>query len=401
MVWFALGYALTGTLIASKVGFPLIGLNADRYAREAELRLDLVRINESAESIAIYGGEADERRQIAGSFGGVILAMRRLCNALTRLTWITSGYGWIAIVAPIAAASPGYFSGGLTLGGLMMVVGAFNQVQQSLRWFVDNLAVIADWRATLHRVSAFRASLLLLDQVDREIEHIERHDHPEGRLVLDRAGVLLSDGHVAVDDERVEIRTGERVHLVGGTATGASTLFRAIAGLWPWGSGSIWTPGPKTMMFLPQRPYLPRGSLCAAICYPLPPAAFEQAHIEAALTRVGLADLVPMLYREERLDKRLSLGRQQLIAFARLLLHLPSWVFLDNATSALDETNERLALSVLTQELAASAVLSIGHSPGLAALKGRTLTLVHAAGGRLLRQTLRLQPAGRWAWVPS
>ena len=159
MVWCALRYALIGSLLTWRIGRPLIGMNAELYAREAALRFALVRVNESAESIALCGGEGDERRQLNDNLARVISTMRGLTGALSRLTWITSGYGWIAIIVPILVAAPGYFHGGLTIGGLMMVVGAFNQVQASLRWFVDQFPSIADWRATLRRVSAFKAAV--------------------------------------------------------------------------------------------------------------------------------------------------------------------------------------------------------------------------------------------------
>jgi putative ATP-binding cassette transporter len=215
MVWCAIIYALVGSLLTWRVGLPLIGLNAELYAREAELRFALVRVSESAESIALFHGEQDERRQLAGNLERVIATMRRLSGSLSRLTWITSGYGWIAIVVPIVVASPGYFSGSLTIGGLMMVVGAFNQVQGSLRWFVDQFPAIADWRATLHRVSAFKAAVDKVDEFDHGVERITVVRHPEGMLAFDGVSVLLSDGRVVIAEATVEIQPGERVLSAG------------------------------------------------------------------------------------------------------------------------------------------------------------------------------------------
>ncbi|HVA40036.1 MAG TPA: ABC transporter ATP-binding protein/permease, partial [Candidatus Binataceae bacterium] len=263
MVWCAIVYALIGSMLTWRVGLPLIGLNAELYAREADLRFALVRVSESAESIALFGGEQDERRQLKGNVDHVITSMRRLSGSLSRLTWITSGYGWIAIVVPIIVASPGYFSGGLTLGGLMMVVGAFNQVQASLRWFVDQFPAIADWRATLRRVSAFKAAVDKLDKIDDGVDRITLVAHPEGRLAFDGVSVLLSDGRVVIAEATVEIGPGERVLIIGESGAGKSTLFRAVAGLWPWGSGIIRLPAPNSMMFMPQRPYLPLGTMRA------------------------------------------------------------------------------------------------------------------------------------------
>ncbi|MGH6672705.1 MAG: ABC transporter ATP-binding protein/permease [Xanthobacteraceae bacterium] len=384
MVWCAVLYALVGSLLTYWVGKPLIGLNADLYAREAELRFSLVRVNESAESIALFSGERDERRQLTGTLDHVIGMMRQVSGALSRLTWITSGYGWIAIVVPILVALPGYFSGALTLGGLMMVVGAFNQVQSSLRWFVDQFPGIADWRATLHRVSAFVDAVDRLDNIDKAVDNINLEPHPEGMLEFDGVSLLSSDGRVVIAEATVEIGPGERTLILGESGAGKSTLFRAVAGLWPWGSGTIRLPDARSIMFMPQRPYLPLGTMRAAIAYPRPPQAFSTDEVKAAMRRVGLAEFLPALDTPMRLDKILSLGQQQLIGFARLVLHKPAWVFLDEATSALDEISQRRAMSIFDHEIAAASVLSIGHRPGLEAFHTRTLHLVRTpAGARL------------------
>lgn len=386
MVWCAILYALIGSLLTWRVGLPLIALNTERYAREADLRFALVRVSESAESIALFGGERDERRQLESNLDRVILSMRQLSGGLARLTWITSGYGWIAIVVPIVVASPGYFSGGLTLGGMMMVVGAFNQVQSSLRWFVDRFPDIADWRATLHRVSAFKSAVARLEQIDDNIESIRLIEDPNGKLGFEDVSVLLSDGRVVIAEATVEIGRGERVLIVGESGAGKSTLFRAVAGLWRWGSGTIRVPERNSMMFMPQRPYLPLGTMRAAITYPDAPDAFSTEDVEAVVKRVGLSEFVEALDVEGRLDKSLSLGQQQLIGFARLLLHRPSWVFLDEATSALDEVSQRRVMSLFDNELSGASVLSIGHRPGLEAFHTRTLHLVRTPVGAMLHQ---------------
>jgi putative ATP-binding cassette transporter len=395
MVWCAIGYALIGSLLTWCVGRPLIGMNAELYAREAALRFALVRVNESAESIALCGGERDERRQLNGNIENVISTMRGLSGALSRLTWITSGYGWIAIVLPILVAAPGYFHGGLTIGGLMMVVGAFNQVQASLRWFVDQFPSIADWRATLRRVSAFRAAIDKVDRIDAGVDTIKLVRHPQGLLEFDGVSVLLSDGRVVISEATVEIKAGERALIVGESGAGKSTLFRACAGLWPWGSGVIQLPDPTRMMFMPQRPYLPLGTMRAALTYPDPPDAFSTGQIDAVVKRVGLADLLPALDSHERIDKNLSLGQQQLIAFARLLLHRPAWVFLDEATSALDELSQRRAMSIFDRELHDATVMSIGHRPGLEQFHTRVLHLVRTPLGARLHHGHQPAETGR------
>ncbi|MGA8611788.1 MAG: ABC transporter ATP-binding protein/permease [Xanthobacteraceae bacterium] len=381
MVWCAVLYAGIGSLLTWRVGLPLIGLNAELYAKEAELRFALVRVSESAESIGLFGGEQDERRQLNGNLDRVIGSMRQLSDALSRLTWITSGYGWIAIVVPIVVALPGYFSGGLTLGGLMMVVGAFNQVQSSLRWFVDQFPSIADWRATLHRVSAFKAAIEKLDEIDKVVDTISLVEHAEDVLAFEGVSVLTADGRVVIAEATVDVGPGERVLIVGESGIGKSTLFRAVAGLWPWGGGTIRLPDRHATMFMPQRPYLPLGTMRAALAYPEPPDAFATADVATVMRRVGLREFVPALDCEARLDKILSLGQQQLIGFARLLLHRPSWVFLDEATSALDEFNQRRVMSIFDHELRNASLLSIGHRPGLEVFHTRTLHLVRTPAG--------------------
>jgi vitamin B12/bleomycin/antimicrobial peptide transport system ATP-binding/permease protein len=384
MVWCAIIYAAIGSVLTWRVGMPLIGLNSELYAREAELRFSLVRTNESAESIALCGGEQDERRQLDNKLEDVIGTMGSLSGALSRLTWITSGYGWVAIVVPIIVASPGYFSGGLSMGGLMMVVGAFNQVQASLRWFVDQFPSIADWCATLRRVSAFKAAMEKVDAMDEASGGIRLTRHAQDKLAFDGVSVLLSDGRVVISEATVEVAPGERVLIIGESGAGKSTLFRALAGLWPWGTGTIYLPDPDGMMFMPQRPYLPLGTMRAAISYPDAPEAFEPEAIEAVVKRVGLADLLPGIDSDTRLEKNLSLGQQQMIAFARLLLHRPGWVFLDEATSALDELSQRRVMSIFDRELPDTAVLSIGHRPGLDQFHTRVLRLVRSTSGATL-----------------
>jgi putative ATP-binding cassette transporter len=255
MVWCALAYSLAGALLAWRVGRPLIPLNAERYAREADLRFALVRVNEHADGIVLHGGEADERRVLDEPLERVVTMMVRLAGGLARLTWITSGYGWLALVVPIVVAAPGYFDGELSFGVLMMVVGAFNQVQSSLRWFVDNLAQIADWRATLLRIVAFRDALPAVETIGEEAGRIAVVDGKgSDRLVLEELEVALPDDCATLDQPRVEVAPGERIQILGAAGSGKSTLFRALAGMWPWGAGTIRLPARATMMFMPQRP---------------------------------------------------------------------------------------------------------------------------------------------------
>lgn len=398
MVWCALIYAFVGSGLTWLVGRPLIRLNSERYAREAELRFALVRVNESGESIALHGGESDEKRQLEGALAAVIDTMRRLSTSLAQLTWITAGTGWLSIVVPMFVAAPAYFGGNLTLGNLMMVTGAFGQVQGSLRWFVDNFSRLADWRAAIHRVARFRATLDDLPMVEEGSATIERTVDAEGHLVFEGVRILRPDGQMVIKEASARVKPGERVLIVGETGIGKSTLFRAVAGLWPWGSGTIKTPPVELMAFMPQRPYLPLGTLRYALTYPSSPEDFSDDDLRKALERCGLDALVPTLDQPGRWDKELSLGEQQRLAFARLILHKPSWVFLDEATAALDQESQHRVMTLFAEELKDTTLLSIAHRPDLATYHTRTLQIIHDPDGERLRVKPRsaAPPRSRW-----
>ena len=365
MVWCALAYAGAGSFLTWRVGRPLISLNTDHYAREAEFRVALVRVSDHAESVALYQGEADERAALDLILGAVLSVSRKLAGGLARLTWVTSGYGWLVIVAPFVMAAPGYFGGRLTLGALMIVVGAFTQVQGALRWFVDNFSRIADWRATLMRVVAMREALRTLEGLNATESRITITQDPEGKLTFENFEAYLpgSMSECALLEERkVEIGAGEFVLVTGETAAGKTTFFLALAGLWPWGKGAIGLPPRDDMMFLPQQPYLPPGALRTAICYPAAPTTFPDEVIRDALKRIGLADLMDSLDREAHWDKDLSLDEQQSLAFVRVLLHAPKWVLLNDALSALDPSQRKVVREAFRKDLAGMTVISAGRS---------------------------------------
>jgi len=399
MVWCALIYALIGSSLTWLVGRPLMALNGERYAREAEFRFALVRVNESGESIALHGGERDEHRHLETALAAVVDTMRRISSSLAHLTWITAGTSWLSLIVPILVAAPAYFGGSLTLGGLIMVAGAFGQVQGAMRWFVDNFSRLADWRAAIHRVARFRETLDDLPAVEEGAEEIKRELHPDGHLAFEGVRIFLPDGHIIIADATVSVAPGERVLIVGDTGRGKSTLFRAVAGLWPWGAGTILTPPRGAMAFLPQRPYLPLGTLRNAMTYPDQPDAFSDADVRQALERCDLGNLVGKLDEAERWDKELSLGEQERLAFARLLLHRPGWVFLDEATAALDEESQRHVMSLFDNELKNTTVLSIGHRPDLAPYHTRTLQLVHGRDGDRLKLKPPLVPPPSRHWL--
>jgi putative ATP-binding cassette transporter len=374
MVWCALLYAAIGSGLSWHVGRPLIPLNAERYAREADLRFALVRINEHLDSIVLHGGEADERRHLGGDVDRVLTMMRRLVSGLTRLTWVTSGYGWLAIVAPIIAASPGYFGGDLTLGGLMVAAGAFTQVQQSLRWFVDNFNTIADWLATLRRVGSFRLALVEIGDDTGEGGRIERHATNDAEITFDNLSIVSPAASGALAETHAEIGAGERVCVIGASKLGVTILFRAVAGLWSRGGGRIGLPA-SGVMFLPQRPYMRQGALRDTLSYPSAADLFPDQVLVASCESVGLGHLGTQLDRNANWDNELTSDEAQRLAFARLVLHKPRWVCVDQALDALSEADRRKTLAIFEAELADVAVISFGDTDICPGFSSRALHL--------------------------
>jgi putative ATP-binding cassette transporter len=391
MVWAAVLYALIGSGLTWWVGRPMIGIQVRRTTAEADFRFGLTRARESGESIALIRGEADERRGIDRLFGEVRNVWRELMRSQRNLMWLTSAYGTIAMIFPTVVAAPAYFAGAMSLGVLMQVGAAFGQVQVALNWFVDRFPQIAEWRSAVSRLAALQDALDDLDQLAKDPSQptITVEETPEGAeeaLVLDNLEIAFADGTTVINGASATIAPGERVLIKGESGSGKSTLFRAIGGLWPWGGGRIVTPPRDAMAFLPQRPYLPLGTLGAVLNYPRPADAFDAAAQRAALEQVGLPALADRLDEEERWDRVLSLGEQQRLAFARLLLQKPRWIFLDEATAALDEANQDAMMTLLVEALPDVALVSIGHRPGLEAFHTRTLTLEKAEGGARFRR---------------
>lgn len=379
MVWCALIFALTGSWVSWRVGRPLIGIGVERYAREADLRFAMVQVNENANGIVLNAGEPDEKRRLDEELGRVVEVMRRFVNSLARLTWVTAGYGWIGLVAPIVIAAPAYFGGTLSFGELMMVVGAFNQVQNSLRWFVDNFSSIADWRATLARVMTFRQALVTLEQPRSSGERIEYDLEPLGNLELDHVAVDWTGQRAVLDETSVEIAPGDRVLIVDRTGAAHGALFSALAGLWPWGSGKISRPPRASVMFMPERPYVPDGSLRAALTYPSDPAGFRDEVLTEAMQRVGLGRLTGSLDRKARWGKEISYDDEERLTFARLLLLKPRWVFTEQTIDGLDENQRDIFTSIMNQDLAGSAVVTVSSRATTSDFYTRTINLVDTA----------------------
>ncbi len=361
MVWCALASAGTGSWLSWRVGRPLIQLNSERYSQEAELRFELVRLNEHIDAVALYGGEADENQRLTTQLEHVLHVMRQIVNASTRLTWVTAGYGWFTIIAPVIVAAPGYFAGDLSFGALMMAVGAFNQVQQTLRWFIDNFSTIADWRATLLRIASFRELVMTMDRLGETENRIEFVEAQADKVTFENLQVATPTGCTMLSERQVEIALGDRVLIVGDPGTGKTLLFRAIAGLWPWGSGRVALPPSDGVMFMTRQPYLPLGTLRAALTYPSPETAFEDKELAAALECTGLNRLFSSLDRVARWERELADDEQQCLVFTRILLHKPRWVVIDEALDALEDDARNRVISIFKDGLKNAAIIYIGQ----------------------------------------
>jgi len=361
MVWCAIFYAGAASWVSWLVGRPLIRLNAERYAREADLRFALVRLNEHTDSVALYGGEQDENHRLQRELRRVLRVMWRIANASTRLTCITAGYGWFTIIAPILVAVPGYFSGGLSFGSLMMVVGAFMQVQGALRWFIDNFGTIADWRATLLRIASFREMLLTMDALGASAPRIKFVAEKGSNVAFENLQVATPTGCTMLSEHHVEIAPGDRVLIVGEPGMGKTLLFQAIAGLWPWGSGKVALPASNGVTFVPRQPYVPLGSLRAALAYPSPENTYKDGELVVVLRQAGLERLSSSLNRDARWDKELADEEQQCLAIARILLHKPRWVVIDEVLDALDDDARKRVMRLFTTGLQQAAIVHIGR----------------------------------------
>ena len=362
MVWCALIYSAFASLLSWRVGRPLIHLNAERYAREAQFRFALVRVNEEIEGVSLDGGEADEKEHLDWILRGIIEVFEQIIVATTWLTGVTAGFGWLAIVAPILIAAPSYFFGAMTFGKLMMAVGAFNQVQQALGWFANNFSSIADWRATLLRVASFRKMLVTIEKVGEGQSEIALDGRHEESIVIDELWIATPDGRVTLSEPHLEVKPGDRV-LITGDRNAERALFQAIAGLWPWGGGRVARPHRQSMVFMATPGYVPPGTLREALAYPHPPQTFDDARIRDAFAVVGLDHLAPRLDENERWDRRLSDNDKQSMAVARILLQKPRWVVLNRALASLDPDVAQRVAAAFEQHMVEVGVIYIGPLP--------------------------------------
>jgi putative ATP-binding cassette transporter len=374
-------YAVFTSGLMAMLGRPLIRYTGAKNAGEAQIRFELVRVRENAESIALIGGEEDEARSVEARLDEVLDRWSKVIVQQARMTWIIHGNTVLAPVVPLLLGAPKYLDGSLSLGALMQIAAAFLQVQLALNWLVENYIRLAEWVASAGRVAGFAAACDALAKATSPGEHIVVEDGRPGEVRLKDLSVAQFGGRIVINGAEAVFSGNDKILVKGDSGTGKSTLIRAIAGLWPWGSGRVVRPPGADVMFVPQKPYIPTGTLRGALQYPDAAHARDDKKLIDALHRCGLRHLAARIDDEERWDRVLSGGEQQRLAFARLLVHRPGIVIMDEATSALDEASQDSMMSLFRDELAGSMLISVGHRPGLEEYHDRIIVLERQARG--------------------
>jgi vitamin B12/bleomycin/antimicrobial peptide transport system ATP-binding/permease protein len=383
MVWVAIAYALVGSLCAHFIGRPLIALNVEQQRYEADFRYSLIRVRDNAEAIALYRAEATETASVKYRFSKVVENFWQIMKRQKQFTWFASFYGQLAIIFPLVVGAPRYFSGAIQLGGLMQIANAFGEVQKALSWFVDAYIRLADWRSAIERLTGFSDAM---ERVAAAKSGFAAGPASTG-LMLDDLKMQTPDGTLLFEAGHVGIASGEHTVVNGPSGSGKSTLFRALAGLWPYGSGVITSSQFNESLYLPQKPYLPLGSLRACIAYPTQDTRFGDDEIKSVLKLMDLEKFGARLDEVALWHNSMSPGEQQRIAIARALLNKPKWLYLDEATSALDEKTELDIYQLLLDRLPDTTFVSIAHRSSVDKFHRQRLT-VRPASTSLLSERL-------------
>jgi putative ATP-binding cassette transporter len=402
----AIAYAALASTAMSVIGRSFVAISESRNQAEAEYRYVLTRVREHGESIALLGGEAEERDGVDKSFRKVLRQWALLCGQHMRTTIVSQGSSLIAPVFPVLLCAPKFLDGSMTLGQVMQAASAFTIVQSAFGWLVDNYPRLADWNACARRIASLMMSIDALERAETgdDVGRITRGETAgDAMLRLNDLKVTLGDGTAVVDQTEVVVEPGERLLVAGDSGSGKSTLVRAISGLWPWGSGGINIHPDRRLFMLPQRPYVPSGTLRRATAYPGAADDWTARQIKNALDKVGLAHLKDKIEEEAPWDQTLSGGEKQRLAFARLFLHNPDMVVLDEATSALDAKSQEKMMELLIKELPGATLVSVAHRAELEAFHSRKIVLARRKGGAKLVRDIDLVPRkgrgrllGRW-----
>ena len=386
LVWGALIYAVFGTALTQWIGSPLVNLDFQQQRYEADFRFNLVRVRENSEQIALLQGESAERQRLSERFGRVVDNWYGIMQRTKRLTAFTASYSQAAVVFPYILVAPAYFADKIQLGGMMQTASAFSSVQKALSFFVTVYRSLAEWRAVVARLDGFEMAIGSAATLTKRADSIKVVSSPgSDKIELEQLLVRLPNGRPLVCADGFSIRSNERTLVTGPSGAGKSTLFRAIAGIWPFGRGSIAIPAKARLMMLPQRPYFPVGSLKAAIVYPAEASGFDTDRVRDGLIAVGLPQLASRLEEDAHWNRILSLGEQQRLGLARALLHAPQYLFLDEATASLDEASEARLYRLLGEKLPTTTVVSIGHRSTLEAFHQRHVVLIRDGDQFLLQ----------------
>ena len=377
MLWGAIIYAVIGTWLTHLVGRQLVPLNFAQQKAEADFRFALVRFRENTEGVALSGGEREERLILSGRFAEVARNWFRIMNRSLKLNALTGSYEQAAVIFPFILGAPRYFAGQIALGGLMRTVSAFSRVQDALSWFISSYDSLASWRATVNRLTTFETAIATAHSLSGAGPSTTLGTN--NAISLDHAVIRLPDGQPVLERADVAFERGRSVVIAGRSGAGKSTLFRAVAGIWPFGSGHV-ERAPGTYLFLPQRPYIPLGTLHHAVTYPAEVAAFPASAVRDALAAAGLTALVDRVDEQQPWSQILSGGEQQRLAVARALLLRPDWLFLDEATSSLDPEAEAELYAAVRQHLPATTVISIAHRPDVARFHDEALVFDRRPG---------------------
>jgi len=386
LVWGALIYSVLGTVLTHLIGWPLVGIDYRQQQYEADFRFNLVRVRENSEQIALLHGEQAEREHLMVRFGRVVDNWLAIMTRTKKITAFTASYNQASVIFPYVLVAPAYFAQKIQLGGMMQTASAFSNVQGALSFFVTIYRQLAEWQAVVNRLDGFEAGIAAARDLTTRSDRIHViAAQVDGAVAVKDLVLRLPNGTPLINADNFSFRKGERTLMTGPSGSGKSTLFRALAGIWPFGSGAVTVPAGATMMMLPQRPYFPVGSLRGAIEYPSKEGVFTDSQITEALRAVGLPKLAAQPGERGHWNRTLSLGEQQRLGIARALLHVPQYLFLDEATASLDEPSEKALYRLIEERLPATTIVSIGHRSTLDAFHQRNVALSREGDQFVLR----------------